>query len=74
MPQDHPRQREIIWYREDFGTNEGWREIRGVKAVKLDRKLVQLTMDREPFSRTQVESQYSRWYFDRLGKVPLSDL
>jgi len=66
---DTVRQRELIWYRQDFGTNYGWREIRGVQAVELDRKLTQIQEDREPFSKTQIQRKAASWYFDRLGKV-----
>ena len=33
--QDTVRQRDVIWYRKDFGTDTGWREIRGVQVVGL---------------------------------------
>jgi hypothetical protein len=67
--QDTVRQREVIWYRKDFGTDTGWREIRGVQVVGLDRRLASLTNGRPPDSDTRIQDRYNYWYLDRLGKV-----
>ncbi|KAL1510256.1 hypothetical protein AB1Y20_006580 [Prymnesium parvum] len=66
---DKVREREIVWFRKDFGTNGGWREIRGVQAVSLDRAFAQMSEDRAPYSKTQIAQNWANWYFDRLGKV-----
>lgn len=63
---DFKRQREIMWYRHDFGTSYGWREIRGVNVVELNHRFADI---RDADSATQIAKTHATWYFDRLGKL-----
>lgn len=63
---DARRQSQFVWYRQDFGTPGGWREIRGVQVVQLNTSL-------DHFSRPQSivlpVRRVGSYYFDRLGKL-----
>lgn len=63
---DPRRRREMLWYRKDFGTSFGWREIRGVQVSRLN-----TPMDALPKARPQTVSNevLATWYLDRLGKT-----
>jgi len=39
---DRVRERELIWYRKDFGTAYGWREVRGIQVVELAQRLSEI--------------------------------
>eukprot|EP00966_Prymnesium_polylepis_P109671 2537833-Prymnesium_polylepis.1 len=67
---DARHDRQLVWYRQDFGTPGGWREIRGTQVVSLSRRL------RGPGGGTGRENvlpptfkKESSYYFDRLGKL-----
>ena len=63
---DHVREKEYIWYRKDFGTSFGWREVRGVQVVELDQRFADI-----PYSPTAtgIATRHTEWYLDRLGKL-----
>jgi len=61
---DSKRGRELVWYREDFGTKSGWREIRGMHAAEINRTFEE--MDRP---KTGIGKSHAKWYLDRLGKL-----
>ena len=61
---DVRRQRQLVWYRQDFGTPGGWREIRGVQVVELNG-----TLDKPSQSLLQPTRKLSSYYLDRLGKL-----
>lgn len=63
---NYERQKEYIWYRQDFGQEGGWREVRGIQVATLNQRLadIQLNMD-----QTWVTDRVASWYFDRLGKL-----
>jgi hypothetical protein len=63
---DHKRQKEYVWYRQDFGEEGGWREVRGMQVVTLNSRFADVQRNLE---RTRVEDQKASWYFDRLGKL-----
>lgn len=63
---DEARSREYIWYRKDFGTSFGWREVRGMQVVELDKRFAEIdTAD----SMTNIATKHTDWYLDRLGKL-----
>ena len=64
---DEARDRELVWYRRDFGTEGGWREIRGLHIVEMAAKLEQIAESNA--GRSQVKKVHASWYFDRLGKL-----
>ena len=64
---DNKRQTESIIYRKDFGTNGGWREIRGVQAVSTKLRMADIVSG-ETDERTEIVNSTS-WYLDRLGKA-----
>ena len=68
---DPVRQRELVLYRKDFGTKMGWREIRGLQVVELNRRFADIIHARDDASRdrTVVGRQHIEWYLDRLGKL-----
>lgn len=55
----------MVWYRRDFGTPGGWREIRGVHIVSLGSELPEIAAGAGPRNQTVRSS----WYLDRLGKL-----
>ena len=55
----------LVWYRRDFGTPGGWREIRGVHIVSLGSELPEIAAGTGPRNQTARSS----WYLDRLGKL-----
>eukprot|EP00966_Prymnesium_polylepis_P263916 6097124-Prymnesium_polylepis.1 len=59
--------RQLVWYRRDFGTSGGWREIRGAQVASVEPRLRNHVKWRvgKPFV-TRVENSY---YLDRLGKL-----
>jgi len=61
---DSKRDRELVWYREDFGTKSGWREIRGVQVVEVNR-----TFEHMEKRGTGIRKKHAKWYLDRLGKL-----
>ena len=40
-----------------------------MQAVELDRRLAQMSEDKEPKTPTRIKETQSAWYFDRLGKL-----
>ena len=62
---DTKRQREVVWYRRDFGTIGGWREIRGIQAVMTHHRMA----DRPSRNGVTTIANRTEWYLDRLGKV-----
>ena len=63
---DPARQRELVWYRGDFGGKDGWREIRGVRVAELNQRFVDI---RNGPQATEVKELHASWYLDRLGKL-----
>ncbi|KAL1514941.1 hypothetical protein AB1Y20_004017 [Prymnesium parvum] len=63
---DAAARRELVWYRKDFGTVEGWREIRGVQCVELSARLADVP---HSAAATRVATRHAEWYLDRLGKL-----
>ena len=55
----------LVWYRRDFGTPGGWREIRGVHVVSLGADLPSISAGAKQRNQTGLSS----WYLDRLGKL-----
>ena len=55
----------LVWYRRDFGTPGGWREIRGVHVVSLGADLPSISAGTKRRNQTVLSS----WYLDRLGKL-----
>ena len=55
----------LVWYRRDFGTPGGWREIRGVHVVSLGADLPSISAGTKRRNQTSLSS----WYLDRLGKL-----
>ena len=55
----------VVWYRRDFGTPGGWREIRGVHVVSLGADLPSISAGAKRRNQTSLAS----WYLDRLGKL-----
>ena len=53
-----------VLYRRDFGTRDGWREIRGLQVVDMPLGFDQLPDSPEPSTPHVLAS----WYFDALGK------
>ena len=39
---DPARQRELVWYRSEFGTPSGWREIRGIRVAELNQRFADI--------------------------------
>ena len=60
---DARRRRQLVWYRQDFGTPGGWREIRGVQVIELNETLDRVAGVVEPVRRV------GSYYLDRLGKL-----
>ena len=54
----------LVWYRRDFGTPGGWREIRGLHVVSLGAGLPSIGS-----GRRRNQTGVSSWYLDRLGKL-----
>ena len=63
---DEVRQKEYIWYRKDFGTAFGWREVRGMQVVELDKRFADIP---HADSQTRIATRHTEWYLDRLGKL-----
>ena len=63
---DPARQRELVWYRNDFGTAAGWREIRGVRVAELNQRFADIDNGTET---TEIKKLHASWYLDRLGKL-----
>ena len=63
---DPARQRELVWYRTDFGTAGGWREIRGIRVAELNQRFADI--DNGP-EATEIKKLHASWYLDRLGKL-----
>ena len=61
------RRRDVVWYRKDFGTASGWREIRGVHVAELTRNfsLAGIRSSRA----SPVRRMHDGFYLDRLGKL-----
>ena len=57
---------EVVWYRKDFGTPGGWREIRGVQAAEVNTPFDLMT---NASVRTKVRHVRAAWYLDELGKL-----
>ena len=63
---DPLRNREMVLYRQDFGQEGGWREVRGIQVVELNARLSDIPLhDVE----TGVRRRLASWYLDRLGKL-----
>ncbi|KAL3912903.1 MAG: hypothetical protein SGPRY_008174 [Prymnesium sp.] len=61
---DKTTQRQLVWYRRDFGTAGGWREIRGVQVASVGPHL------RTSGAVTPLEVEHVKsYYLDRLGKL-----
>lgn len=58
--------KEYVWYRKDFGTNAGWREVRGLQVVELQHRFAEI---RSAETFTDIQTRHAEWYFDRLGKL-----
>ena len=63
---DERREKEYIWYRKDFGTAFGWREVRGMQVVELDKRFAEI---HGSGSITDIAQRHTEWYLDRLGKL-----
>ena len=63
---DHKDQKEYVWYRQDFGEEGGWREVRGIQVVTLNSRFADIQRNLE---QTQIDDRKASWYFDRLGKL-----
>ena len=63
---DEVREKEYIWYRKDFGTSFGWREVRGVQVVELDQRFAEIQHSN---TKTTIRTRHHAWYLDRLGKL-----
>ena len=63
---DPARQRELVWFRTDFGTTGGWREIRGVRVAELNQRFVDIENGPQA---TEIKKLHASWYLDRLGKL-----
>ena len=63
---DEVREKEYIWYRKDFGTSFGWREVRGVQVVELDQRFAEI---QHSTVKTTIRTRHRAWYLDRLGKL-----
>ena len=63
---DQARQRELVWYRNDFGTPGGWREIRGIRVAELNQRFADIDNGTET---TEIKKLHASWYLDRLGKL-----
>ena len=75
------RGRQLVWYRRDFGTPGGWREIRGVQVVELNASLHSQPVGRwcpPPYCPKKVSlpapvvqpmARVNSYYLDRLGKL-----
>ena len=51
-------EKEYIWYRKDFGTSFGWREVRGMQVVALNnRREMQLQTTSPPTQGIALECQ-----------------
>jgi hypothetical protein len=61
---DARKGRQLVWYRRDFGTAGGWREIRGVQIVELDSIL-----SNDSATAAKPAGRVSSYYLDRLGKL-----
>ena len=61
---DTPTQ--VVWYRKDFGTPGGWREIRGVQAAEVNTPFELMP---NATVRTRVRHVRAAWYLDELGKL-----
>jgi len=77
---DSLRKRQLVWYRRDFGTWGGWREIRGVQAVSLQPRISDCAVSRQAAARLRRKRKLaaktvpklelvSSFYLDRLGKL-----
>ena len=65
---DARRQRQLVWFRQDFGTPGGWREIRGVQVVELNGTVEQSRpMNKHTF--VPPIQRVGSYYLDRLGKL-----
>jgi len=64
---DASRRRQLVWYRRDFGTQGGWREIRGAQVVEMKRRL--RDQSARPVAVVPVARRLSSYYLDRLGKL-----
>lgn len=63
---DVAAKRQLVWYRRDFGTQGGWREIRGVQVASVAPRISNHAsrMAGKPLNIERVGS----YYLDRLGK------
>ena len=64
---DAHRNRQLVWYRRDFGTQGGWREIRGVQVVEMKTRLRDYSGS--PAHSIPVSKRLGSYYLDRLGKL-----
>ena len=64
---DEKRKRHLVWYRRDFGTPGGWREIRGVQVVEFKENLFEMHMRPTPIVKPL--QRVGSYYLDRLGKL-----
>ena len=66
---DSKLQRQLVWYRRDFGTQGGWREIRGVQVVSVGAEHRQEALWQPQDSPPPSIERVGSYYFDRLGKL-----
>ena len=64
---DPYRNREMVLYRQDFGQEGGWREVRGIQVVELNQRFSDIRLP--PYHQTRVQRRLASWYMDRLGKL-----
>ena len=65
---DDRHRRLLTWYRHDFGTPGGWREIRGVQVREIHSTMVQVGLKVVPHYWAP-EGRKVQFYLDRLGKL-----
>ena len=64
---DERQGRQLVWYRRDFGTSGGWREIRGVQVVELNSTISNESAQPPPIANPT--RRVHSYYLDRLGKL-----
>ena len=64
---DPKRSREMVIYRQDFGQEGGWREVRGIQIAQLNQRFAEIPLP--PYLQTGVSRRLVSWYLDRLGKL-----
>lgn len=70
---DAAQDRDLLWFRKDFGSNSGWREIRGVQVVQPTQHPtgtpIRFADIQSAVDRNITAKRLTSWYLDRLGKM-----